>query len=51
MGGTSGASALFLMSPDNHYTIIILSNIDAGTIFLYQKIREALGFKGSIENM
>lgn len=49
-GGTPGAAALFAMSPDNQYTIIILSNVDNGTTLLYEKIREALDFKGVIEN-
>ena len=49
-GGTTGAAALFAMSPDNQYTIIILSNIDNGTTLLYKKIREALEFKEAIEN-
>ncbi len=49
-GGTTGASALFLISPNNQYTIIILSNTTSGTLFLYQKFRDAFGFKGKIEN-
>ena len=49
-GGTTGAAALFAMSPDNQYTIIILSNIYNGTTLLYKKIREALEFKEAIEN-
>lgn len=49
-GGTTGASALLIMSPNNKYTIIILSNITSGTLSLYQEIRDAFGFKGSIEN-
>ncbi len=50
-GGTFGAPALFLMSPQNDYTIIILSNMDGGMILLYKKIREGLDFKGIIENL
>ena len=34
----------------HQYTIIILSNLDKGTTLLYKKIREALEFKGAIEN-
>lgn len=49
-GGTIGAAALFAMSPDNQYTIIILSNVDNGTTLLYKKIREALELKGAIKN-
>lgn len=49
-GGTRGAAALFAISPDNRYTIIILSNIDNGTTLLYKNIRQALEFKGVIEN-
>lgn len=49
-GGTDGAAALFVMSPDNKYTIIILSNISDGTTPLYQKIREAFGFSDAIKN-
>lgn len=50
-GGGPGASALLATSPDNQYTIIILSNVEgSGLIILYQKIREALGFSPQIEN-
>ncbi len=50
-GGTPGASALFAMSPDNKYTIIILSNSGTdGQITLYQKIRNYFGFKDPIKN-
>jgi CubicO group peptidase (beta-lactamase class C family) len=49
-GGTTGASALFLMSPNNHYTIIILSNMSSGTTDLYKKIRAALHFNPEIKN-
>jgi len=50
-GGTTGAGALFVMSPDNKYTIIILSNNGTqGQIALYQKIRDDLGFKGIIKD-
>ncbi len=50
-GGTPGAGALFAMSPDNKYTIIILSNSGSkGQVALYQKIRDDFGFKGPIKN-
>ena len=49
-GGTAGATALFLMSPNNKYTIILLSNLSGGTTELYVKIREALGYSGKIKN-
>lgn len=50
-GGAPGVGALFAMSPDNKYTIIILSNNGAkGQVALYQKIRDALGFRGPIKN-
>lgn len=49
-GGTKGASALLAMSPDNRYTIVVLSNLDNGTGPLYKKIREILGFDERIEN-
>ncbi len=50
-GGTSGASAMFLMSPDNSYTIIILSNVSTGAIELYKEIRHILNFHGEIKNL
>jgi CubicO group peptidase (beta-lactamase class C family) len=50
-GGTSGASAMFLMSPDNSYTIIILSNESTGTIDLYKEFRHILNFLGEIKNL
>lgn len=51
-GGTPGAGALLAMSPDNKYTIIILSNNGAkGQIALYQKIRNDFKFKGPIKNI
>lgn len=50
-GGIKGASAFFATSPDNQYTIIILSNLDgSGPIQLYKKIREALGLSVEISN-
>ncbi|MEO8964960.1 MAG: serine hydrolase domain-containing protein [Gammaproteobacteria bacterium] len=50
-GGIKGASAFFATSPNNQYTIIILSNIDgSGPILLYKKIREALGLSVEISN-
>ncbi len=49
-GGGLGASALLMMSPDNHYTIVLLSNIDAGTLRLYQRIRESFNFKQAVYN-
>lgn len=50
-GGGPGTCALLATSPDNQYTIVILSNIDGpGMIILYKKIREALGLPSQIEN-
>jgi CubicO group peptidase (beta-lactamase class C family) len=50
-GGIQGASAFFATSPDDKYTIVILSNISgSGPIILYQNIREILEFPGKITN-
>ena len=51
-GGIAGASALFITSPDNTVTIIILSNLDGaeGTLQLYKKARGLLGLPENIEN-
>ena len=51
-GGIAGASALFVTSPDNTITIIILSNLDGseGTLQLYKKARGLLGVSENIEN-
>ena len=50
-GGTAGASAFFATSPNNKYTIIILSNTSGSApIILYKKIRILLGFSPKIMN-
>lgn len=51
-GGIAGASALFVTSPDNTVTIIILSNLDGseGILQLYKKARSLLGLPENIEN-
>jgi CubicO group peptidase (beta-lactamase class C family) len=50
-GGIAGASAFFATSPDNAYTIIILSNTSGSApIYLYEKIRGLLGFQGNVMN-
>ncbi len=48
-GGTAGAAAFFATSPDNKYTIIILSNTSGSApILLYKKIRQLLGFSSEL---
>lgn len=51
-GGIAGASALFVTSPDNAVTIIILSNLDGSEdiLHLYKKARGILGLNEHIKN-
>lgn len=50
-GGIEGASAFFATTPNDQYTIIILSNESSpGAIELYRNIRKILNFKPEITN-
>ena len=50
-GGIEGASAFFATSPDNKYTIIILSNRSgSGALKWYLRVREILGLSPKIIN-